>query len=121
MNNLLEHLTPQLIWHIDNFEGTYTEAEFIEPFSYKNNWMLQEPYNKFTFEYEHFEGTFLILCNVYELLHGTKDEYTFSYVLGERVREIVKNRLEYWQDVRMQEGTEQMVYEDRIAIERGAA
>ena len=103
MKELLEHLTPQILWHIDNFEGTYTEAEFIEPFSFKNNWMLQEPYNMFTFEHEHFKGTFLIICNVYELLHGTKDEYTFSAVLGRCVREIVKNRLEYWQDVRKEE------------------
>jgi hypothetical protein len=38
-----------------------------------------------------------------ELLQGRKAEFTFSVQLGEQVKKIVADQLEYWQDVRMQE------------------
>ena len=103
MKKLLEHLTPQIILHIDKGEGMYTELEFIEPFMQKENWMLQEPYNKFMFDYEHLDFNFTQLCNMVELLQGRKAEFTFSVQLGEQVKKIVADQLEYWQDVRMQE------------------
>jgi hypothetical protein len=112
-NELLNHLTPQIIWNLDNVENTYTDAEWLTPFRNKQDWMLAEPYNKFTFDYEHLDFNFIQLCNMVELLQGRKAEFTFSMELGEQVKQIVTERLEYWHDVRMIEGTLDMQYEDR--------